>query len=530
MTSSTTSGLSTRFIKPVCLVLCAVFLIFASRGLLAGYSYWFDEIFSVSASLDTWQQLYQRWILQSDVHPPLYHIILKLWMLLFGSSEIATRLLSFMFVCVSLSAFSFDAIAGKRWRRVTALLFIAASPSFAYYAQETRSYSLVLALSSIVTLSILELRSQQKKSELPSGKFLSLIFYAGAFLLSVTHYFGWIYVFVISAIIFFENRIKYARSRAVLLVAMISLWPIWHVVIGSLGAHTGGNFWINIAPPFIGTLNTFLSGCLPFLAINGSESLFVAAWALIAALIMASASSWNSIGFFFSKSFPEIGVIADEVRFPLLSTALMVMLLSLIDIHTPMSTARNYIVLLPPVMIVLANSLTILANVRGGKSPAGKASTFLVLVIVLLLARQSWSGLSNKIQAPQNWKGLSEYVKKTKICSDGCFVMGSLGLHNFYFSGSGSFYDLSSSKGTLEPIWPGISLDKQYNYVKPRVDAIIMGFHSASSKVAGLMEASKDRECIQPSQSVEVFLILPKSRLTGSEEKYGMKKCVTPEL
>jgi len=531
MTLSTTSTPSKRLIKPACFAICAVFLIFASRDLWSGYSYWLDELYSVSASLDTWQQLYQSWILQNDVHPPLYQILLKLWMLLLGSSETATRSLSFAFSFVTLSAFSFFAITGIRWRSVTALLFIGASPSFAYYAQETRSYSLVLALSSIVTLSILELRSKDKEPWSSTSNIISPLYYAGAFLLSITHYFGWIYVFAISVLIFIENRIEKARPRALLLVAAISVWPIWHVVIGDLGGKSGGNFWITISPPVIGTIHKFLDGCLPFLAINGSPYLFVFTWALIAALILVSAPSWNSISSFFMKGYREIGAIADEARFALLSTALVVGLLSLVDLYTPMSTSRNYIVLLPPVMIALASSLTILANIRGLKSSSGAASSLLVILIILLLAKQSWSGLTAKTQAQQNWKNLSEFVKKSNICSDGCFAIGSSGLHDFYFLGAGSINDLSISKGAMGTPASAANLDEQIAYVKPRLDAKIIGFHDASGKISDLMDASKNRVCIQPSQSLEnsTFLILPKSRLTGSEEQYGMKKCIINE-
>lgn len=531
MTSTSTSAPSKRFIKPACFAICAVFLILASRGLLSGYSYWLDEIYSVTASLDTWQQLYQRWILRSDVHPPLYHILLKLWMLLLGSSETATRFLSFIFSLVALSAFSFDAIGGKRWRRVTALLFIGASPFFAYYAQEARSYSLVLALSSIVTLSILELRSKDKDPGSSDRDVISLFYYAGAFLLSITHYFGWIYVFAISVILFFENRIKHARPRALLLIATISVWPIWHVVVGDLGRKSGGDFWITVSTPVVGTINTFFNGCLPFLAVKNSPTQFLVSWALIVVLVLVSSRNWNSISSFFTKGYREVGAIAYETRFTLLSTALVVGLLSLVDLHTPMSTTRNYIVLLPPVMIALASSLTMLANTSGLKSSSGAASSLLVILIILLLAKQSYSGLTAKTQAHQNWKILSEYVKDSKICTDGCFAIGSYGLHDFYFLESGSINDLSISKGATGTPASSATLDEQVDYVKPLQDAKVLGFHGASAKISELIDASKDRVCIQPSQSWEnsTFLILPKSLLTGSEEKYGMKKCAIPE-
>lgn len=531
MTPFVSTAPSTKFIKPACFAACAISLILASRGLLSGYSYWLDEIFSVSASLDTWQQLYQGWLLKIDVHPPLYHILLKLWMLLFGSSETATRLLSFFFALVTLSAFSFAAIADKSWRRVTTLALIGASPAFAYYAQETRSYSLVLALSSVVTLSLLGLRSRSKGSESSPSNILDCTYYAGALLLSLTHYFGWIYVFGLSVISFVEDRIEHARLRSICLIIAISAWPIWHVVVGDLGRKAGGDFWIKISPPVVGTIYTFLNGSLPFLVFKESPYFFVVALSLIAALILVSARSRTAIHSFFSTDYRGLSCIADETRFTLLSIALVVGLLALVDLHTPMSTARNYIVLLPPVMIALANSLTMLTNLRAGKIPARTVSLSLAILIVILLARQSWSGMTAKIKPLQNWKSLAAYVRESKICSDGCFAIGSYGLHNFYFFGSGPIDDLSTPKVDAGESKNQATLNEKVSYLKPLRDAKILGFSGASEKAAELMESSQNRACIQPSQSWHnsTFLIIPKSSLTGSEEKYGMKKCSLPE-
>jgi len=530
MTLSTASVPSTRFIKPACFALCAAFLIFASRGLLTGYSYWLDEIYSVSASLDTWQQLYQRWILQSDVHPPLYHILLKLWMLLLGSSETATRILSFIFSLVTLAAFSFDAIAKIRWRRVLALLLIGVSPFFVYYAQETRSYSLVLSLSSIVTLAALELRSSCHPASKASNSILSIIYYSGSLLLSLTHYFGWIYVFMLSVISFSERRINKARSRAIFLVAIITVWPAWHVMVGNLGGKSGGDFWIEVSPPIVGTINTYLSGCLPFLPLKGSSA-FLLTWSLTAALVFVSVGSWHAIRSCLRLNSSELSPLADESRFTLLSIGLVVGAMSIVDLHTPMSTTRNYIVLLPATMILLANALAMLAYSRGAKSPSGASAVLLALVITLLLARLSWTGLSQKMQPNQNWKGMADYVRKSGICSKGCLVIGVGDLYKFYFSDSGVFKDLSLAKTPTGPSENRISLDDQVDFANSRSGAKILGFHGASAKVSELMDASNDRVCIQPSQSWEssTFLILPKSLLTGSEEKYGMIKCMIPE-
>jgi len=517
---------SVKFIKPVCLLFSAISLAFASRGLWSGYSYWLDELYSVFASLDTWHGLYQNWILV-DVHPPLYQLVLKLWMLLFGSSEGSTRTLSFAFSFVTLSAFSFDAVAGKRWRRVTALLLIGASPAFAYYAQETRSYSLVLALSSVVTLSALQLRLQSRSMNSLANIITCFIYYVGAFLLSIAHYFGWIYVFVISVIGFFSEKIAFARSRSLLLVAAISVWPIWHVAFGDLGEKSGGAFWIKVAPPVLGTLHVFLDGCLPFMMLRWPSYLLFSVWGLIAALLLMYVYKRNVIKRFFVHGLSDLGGIVDETRFTVLATLLMVGILSLVDLHTPMSTPRNYIVLLPPVMIALANVLTMLTSLRGVKSFLGIAFSLIFILVFFVLAGQSWNGLTAKIRAHQNWKGLAEYVSNTKLCADGCFAVGSNGRHEFYFSEAGSIVDLSSQHSPLGLPAGKATLNNQAAYVKSRMDAKILGFHGARGQISARMEQSDERVCLQPPQTWRnsTFVILPKSRLVGSEGQFGLKEC-----
>lgn len=527
MTATSASSYSTRYIRVVCFAICVACLIFAARGLFTGYSYWLDELYSVSASSDTWRSLYKRWALE-DVHPPLYYAALKAWISIFGPTEVATRILSLTFSIATLGVFSFDAITTNRWRRVIALLLIGLSPLFAYYSQEARSYSLMLALSSVVTLTLLELRS--KEHSLPNSPHhaLCLAYYFGALLLSLTHYFGWIYVFILSIVNIFENRLRGARARSLVLIAIISLWPIWHVLVGSLGAQSGGNAWIKVSPAIAGTVKIFLSGCLPFLSIKGSTS-FLITWSLLVALVLVSGGSWHAISPFLCLSGKELSPLGDESKFSLISISLVVGTMAFVDLHTPLSTTRNYIVLLPLSMIVLSNAFVMLTNSGVAKSTSGPSAALLLLVVCLLLFKQSWTDLNKKIYPFQNWKGMAAYVDKSGACSEECFVMGSYGLHNFYFSGSSSFKDLYSEDAVNGTSKTGISLDDQLNFVKEFPDARVLGFHLASAKIPELLAGSKDRICIQPLQSWDnsTFLVLPASALSGKEQSHGMRSCST---
>lgn len=518
-----------RMIQSSCLCISAEYLIFASRGLLTGYSYWLDELYSVSASLDSWKNLYWAWILQDDVHPPLYHSILKLWMSLFGSSEIATRLLSFALAAVTLATFSYNAIRTQRWCRVLALLLISASPAFAFYSQETRSYSLVLALSSLVTLAALELRSTERNAATSPAHGLNLLFYSGSLLLSLTHYFGWIYVFILALISAWERRLPGVRSKAILLILLMTLWPLFHIVFGQLGGTTGGHFWIKVNPPILGAIISYLNGCLPMMVAEGARNLFIATWSLLLGLALVAAGSWANIRCFLNPLLTAENPLADESRFTLMVITAVVAVMAIIDLHTPMSTPRNYIVLLPPTMLLVSNGVVMLADSAGPKAPAAAVAAFLTLTMITLLSMQSWTSLSGKISPQQNWQQLAAYVKDSGVCRQGCFVMGShKGVYQYYFSpDSGSFTDLSLKPGiTTQPV-SNASLDEQLAAVIHRADARILGFHLASASVPTLLKENRSRTCLQPTQDIadNAFIIIPAFDLTGREGLFGLVRC-----
>jgi mannosyltransferase len=114
-------------------------------------SLWRDEAFSVLAAEHSFADIIS--ITKNDFTPPLYYFLLKIWMIVFGRSEIAVRLLSFIFhvgtVYVSYRLVK-DVIKNADIRMpwiVSFLMFI--NPMLLYYAFEARTYSLVVFLVSL---------------------------------------------------------------------------------------------------------------------------------------------------------------------------------------------------------------------------------------------------------------------------------------------------------------------------------------------------------------------------------------------
>lgn len=128
------------------LAVLALILVLAAAirfGAIGARSLWFDEAFSYEAANRPVQAVI-AFAATNDTHPPLYYVILSLWMRLFGSSETALR---------SLGAIFGTLMAGGAWwlgrwlggARVglVAALLTSVAPLAVLSAQEARMYPLL---------------------------------------------------------------------------------------------------------------------------------------------------------------------------------------------------------------------------------------------------------------------------------------------------------------------------------------------------------------------------------------------------
>jgi hypothetical protein len=108
--------------------------------------FWVDEGISIGISSHAFTSIPE--ILRQDGSPPLYSLLLHVWMAQFGSSEVATHLLSLGFAVATVPAALWAgwSLFGRRVGWVFAAL-IALNPFVSYFATETRMYSLLTLLS-----------------------------------------------------------------------------------------------------------------------------------------------------------------------------------------------------------------------------------------------------------------------------------------------------------------------------------------------------------------------------------------------
>jgi hypothetical protein len=129
------------------LVLCLLSLWLRSTALHA--SFWIDEGLSVGISSHPLGDIPS--VLRQDGSPPLYYLMLGVWMRVFSDGQATTHVLSLVCALLTIPAawWAGRSLFGPRSGWFAALL-ATVNPFLTYYAQETRMYSLVSLLGLLV--------------------------------------------------------------------------------------------------------------------------------------------------------------------------------------------------------------------------------------------------------------------------------------------------------------------------------------------------------------------------------------------
>ncbi|MBC7233445.1 MAG: glycosyltransferase family 39 protein [Chloroflexi bacterium] len=132
---------------------------------LADQSLWYDEGFSIALAKASWAKAI-AWTAQ-DVHPPLYYLLLHLWIRLCGDSAFAVRAFSALFGIAILPLIYLIGrhVLGEATGLVATFL-ATLSPLGLYYSRETRMYALatfLVLLSSDLLLRITNARCPRER-------------------------------------------------------------------------------------------------------------------------------------------------------------------------------------------------------------------------------------------------------------------------------------------------------------------------------------------------------------------------------
>ncbi|ODR96808.1 hypothetical protein AUC71_04385 [Methyloceanibacter marginalis] len=144
------------FLEQHAALIVVLFLGFVLRSYLAPWRpYWYDEFISVYLDGSNHDTVFDAILslAYSSIHPPLYQFILYNWMDLFGTSELATRSLSNVYVVgatLCLYLFSYK-VYGKRVALGSAIIFTVMYFPMRY-GLEARSYAQTLFLTCLSSL------------------------------------------------------------------------------------------------------------------------------------------------------------------------------------------------------------------------------------------------------------------------------------------------------------------------------------------------------------------------------------------
>jgi mannosyltransferase len=112
--------------------------------------FWMDEALSVGISSHSLVSI--PGVLRHDGSPPLYYLMLHVWMSVFGNTESRTHALSLLFGLLSIPAGFWVAWSlFGRWAAVIAAVLFALNPFITAYSQETRMYTLMALLGLLAT-------------------------------------------------------------------------------------------------------------------------------------------------------------------------------------------------------------------------------------------------------------------------------------------------------------------------------------------------------------------------------------------
>jgi mannosyltransferase len=173
-------------------------------------SLWIDEVLSANICREGLAAILRAstTLDAMNLHPPVYHLILRSWMLVFGQSDPALRSLSAIFGTVSvLLVYCVGTELFDRKTGLVAASLLAISPFAIYYSREARPYSLLMLLTLTSFLFFIRLLNpdRQHKADL-------LCYCIANMLLLYTHAYG-LFAVGSQVLYFLIFRNRYASSR-----------------------------------------------------------------------------------------------------------------------------------------------------------------------------------------------------------------------------------------------------------------------------------------------------------------------------
>ena len=362
--------------------ICAV-ITFSAKGILKDYPYWLDELFTIQFITGTWKELFTVHLLP-DTHPPLYFVLAKIWASIFGSQASALRTLSSLFSVATVILLWKEWEVNLRDERLILLLLIAFNPYFLYYSQEARSYSLMIGLATIATVmtinGLTQEQLEQKNGRFKEKQTLNKPLILVSLCLSLVHYFGFIYSAVLSITrACFRKGLRYKLREGITLM-VISIWPVLH--LGIYGTINGSQLTVIQLEQqdWWRPIFAFNMSCLPFFNTGNQGLDFVTR----TSFILVSAYALKTIFTNKQLKYP-FNATKLEVLYSAFIIGTSLLLISILNHKTPISTIRNFTVFIPVTCMLLSGIFNISASYNEHNEKRAKQKIFIGIYLGLIL-------------------------------------------------------------------------------------------------------------------------------------------------
>jgi uncharacterized membrane protein len=381
-------SLSQRFKSPdiplaiLFLVLTAAFSFYN----LGKSSLWVDEAYSSLFSGLPWNKLLEAARIDG-VNPPLYYILVKFMVGIFGSDEAGLRALSALANLVGLgAALALSYRLGGKAGMIVGGWFWAAHPMTLWYARDARPYALAAALGMTLMLAFI-LREDRPPSR--TWVVATTLLIAAGF---ITHYFFFVLVAALTLIriIRLRKRPDLFREWALMLLVAIlplALWIIWYLQQAQPSLGIG---WIPV--PVLGDMPQTLWNLLSGYA--GVSSLAATVFGLISLALVGNAI-WKS---------PRWSLAHEAAVFGVLAPVLAVWTISQ---RRPVYVDRYFIVLLPFIIVMLSLGTKYLLAWLSQRSV--QQTALATTMSLLLIGSGLWSAIQVHTDPKfehEDWRGL----------------------------------------------------------------------------------------------------------------------------
>lgn len=449
--------------------------------LLGTKGMWLDETFSVWMASQPIGEMLQ-WIVRIDQHPPLYYLLLHVWIALNGDTPYYVRLLSVIF---STATIPFIYLIGQRLSGaglgLAAAVILALSPFHIYYAQETRMYTLLAFNAGVAIYALVRLLTGARTRK---DWALFVVFSAATM---YTHNTAVLFLAAVNS--FVLGLMLWQRMRktgsplafqvpafwdwAKAQVAILLLWGAWIFVFIQQAKVVDQRFWIPTPTwdSLVRVLEVFLSPSLSYL--EGGPALM--AWGLYALLLGLALLHYRS----------------KLSHFLLLATLFAVPFVGelLVSLRRPIFSDRTLIWITIPLFLLLAAGIVRLRF------------RFLVIAVVGVLATINLSSAGDyyRFFRKEDWQTPAGYValyaeKDDLVLFNSNFVVISF---NYYFREYEDLYDIQVEKSgvpkdlfndaILEPLMTEDDIPELLDRVRGRDRVWLVYSHESYTDPEGLV-------------------------------------------